>query len=320
MSIMRTQIEHLWRASRPLTVTGVAMLAAFAASLAAMAIDHSTILGAPTWLKPSKFAISTAVYAFTLAWIFTYLPDRRRLTTIVGGITAVVVVLEVVAIDVQAARGVTSHFNVATPLDAVVFSTMGLAILIAWGAAIALTVALFRHRFADGTFGWALRLGMLLTVLGQATGGLMTNPTQAQLAAARTTRMTVAGAHTVGAPDGGTGVPVTGWSREHGDLRVPHFVGLHAIQALPAAVWLIGPLGSAVRRRRAVLVAAAGYFGLFGILLAQALSGQPVLAPQGLTIVSFATWAVALIAGSVFVFAARKDAPNGDALPMMVSQ
>jgi len=278
MSIVRAQVERLWRASRPLTATGVGMVLVFAASLAAMAVDPSTILGAPTWLKPAKFAISTGVYALTLAWIFTYFPGRQRLTNIVGWITALVMVLEVAIIDVQAARGVTSHFNVATALDAALFAIMGIAILVAWGAAIALTVALFRQRFADEAFGWALRMGMLLTVLGQATGGLMTIPTQAQLVAARTERMTVSGAHTVGARDGGPGVPITGWSREHGDLRVPHFVGLHAVQLLPAIAWLIGPLGSAVRRRRAVFVASAVYAALFVMLLAQALSEQPLLA------------------------------------------
>jgi len=272
-------LQRLWKTSAPLTATGFVMLVAFAASVSAMAVDHSTILGAPTWLKPAKFAISTAIYAFTLAWIFTFLPDRRRLTDRIGWITAVVVVFEVGVIDVQAARGVTSHFNVGTPLDIVLFSAMGLAIVVAWGAAITLTVALFRHRFADEAFGWALRLGMLLTVIGQATGGLMTTPTRTQLAAARTTheRMTVAGAHTVGAPDGGPGVPLTGWSREHGDLRVPHFIGMHAVQALPALAWLLIPIASMEARRRTVLAAAAVYTALFAILLVQALNGHPLI-------------------------------------------
>jgi hypothetical protein len=274
-------LQRLWKASAPLTATGLVMLAVFAASLIAMAIDHSTILGAPTWLKPAKFAISTAIYAFTLTWIFTFLPERRRLTSRIGWITAVVVVFEVAVIDLQAARGVTSHFNVGTPLDAVLFGTMGLAILVAWAAAIALTVALFRHPFTDKAFGWALRLGMLLTVIGQATGGLMTNPTKAQVEAARVSRMTVGGAHTVGAPDGGPGLPVTGWSREHGDLRVPHFVGMHAVQLLPAVAWLLMPIASADTRRRAVLAAAAVYTALFAILLVQALNGHPLVPMMG---------------------------------------
>lgn len=274
---MRAQVERLWRASPPLTAIGVVMLIAFAASLAAMAVDRTHILGAPTWLKPAKFAISTAIYAFTLAWIFTYLPERRRLTTTVGWLTAVILTLEVAIIDAQAARGVTSHFNIATPLDIALFASMGIAIMIVWGAAIALTAALFRRRFADEAFGWALRLGMLLTVFGQATGGLMTAPTRAQLDAARSTGLKVSGAHTVGAPDGGPGLPITGWSREHGDLRVPHFIGLHAVQLLPAAAWLLGAIGPNAWRRRAVFVAAACYYALFAILLAQALGGHSVM-------------------------------------------
>src|SRR5437868_2981094 len=82
------------------------------------------------------------------------------------------------------------------------------------------------------------------TIAGALTGPLMTRPTVAQLANARAGgRMTIVGAHTVGAPDGGAGVPLTGWSRAHGDVRVPHFVGLHAIQALAIFALLL-------RRRR----------------------------------------------------------------------
>ena len=319
MSRLRRLVDSLWRGSRPLTASGVLMLVAFAVSVVAMGLDHREILGAPRWLKPAKFGISTAIYAFTLAWIFTWLPERRRLKAVVGWIVSVVIVLEVVLIDVQAARGVTSHFNVGTPFDAAVFGIMGTAILIAWLASIALMVALFRHRFADEAFGWALRIGMLITVLGQATGGIMTTPTQAQLAAARTTPMTVSGAHTVGAPDGGAGLPITGWSREHGDLRVGHFVGIHAVQLLPALAWLIGPLGSTVRRRRAVLLLAIAYFALFGILLAQALMGQPLLAPHGPIAIAFVAWAILSMAGVSFAAASRRSTAAAS-LPFVVSR
>src|SRR3954465_529690 len=206
---MKHILQRLWTASRPLTATGILMIAVLAASLAGLAFSTAHITGAPAWLKPVKFAVSTAIYTFTLAWLFTYLPKRRRLTAIVGWLTATTVPLEVGIIDLQAWRGVTSHYNVGTPLDAALFSTMGTGILIAWSAAIPLTVALFRHRFADEAFGWALRIGMLVTVLGQATGGFMTVPTAAQLEAAKTTKLTVAGSHTVGGPDGGAGLPMT---------------------------------------------------------------------------------------------------------------
>ena len=112
---------------------------------------------------------------------------------------------------------------------------------------------------------------------GRLTGGLMTRPTTAQLDAARAgERMTISGAHTVGGPDGGPGLPGTGWSTEHGDVRVPHFVGLHALQALPIVAVLLGRAGLRDKvRERLVLVAAASYAGLFGILLIQALRGVP---------------------------------------------
>jgi hypothetical protein len=311
-------IKRLDRVSRPLTAAGLGMLVVFVLTLIALAADPRTIGGAPAWLKPAKFAISTAIYALTLAWIFTYLPEWPRLTRIVGWVTAVVLVLEVAIIDLQAARGVTSHFNIATPMDAIFFAVMGIAILIAWAVAITLTVALFRQPFADAGIGWALRLGMLLTVIGSATGGLMTRPTDAQLASARAgSRITAAGAHTVGAPDGGPGLPGTGWSREHGDLRVPHFMGLHAIQMLPLVAWLIGPLGSIALRRRAVLAAAVSYGSLFAILLAQALAGEPLLAPQGLTQAALVIWLIATAAG-LFVALSRRG--KGMAMPALVSR
>ena len=54
-----------------------------------------------------------------------------------GWTTAAVLVIEVVLIDLQAVRGVTSHFNTATAFDAAVFTVMGISILVAWAMAIA---------------------------------------------------------------------------------------------------------------------------------------------------------------------------------------
>lgn len=230
-------------------------------------------------------------YALTFAWIFTYLEEWPRLKRIVGWTTAVVLVLEVAIIDLQAARGATSHFNISTPLDSILFSVMGAAILVAWAVSVALAVAVFRQRFTDEALGWAIRLGLLVTVVGSAAGGMMLRPTGAQLASARAgVRPTVAGAHTVGAPDGGPGLPGTGWSTAHGDLRVAHFAGLHGVQMIPLVALLLRGVRPVARRRRGVIVAGVSYALLVAVLLWQALRGQSVLAPDGLTIGVLAAW------------------------------
>ena len=284
---------RLWRASPALTGVGILMLAVAVPSLAGIFIDPRIITGAPAWLKPFKFAISTAIYSLTLAWTFGWLTDWPRMRRVVGWTTAVVFVLEVAIIDTQAWRGTTSHFNVSTTLDQVLLMVMGTAITVQTFVSVAVAVALWRQRFADRTLGWALRLGMVLTIAGALTGGLMTRPTAEQLDDIRAGGpMTTVGAHTVGGPDGGPGMPLTRWSRENGDVRVPHFIGLHALQALAlAAVALRRWRRPETVRVRAVFAIAASYASLFLLLLSGALRGQSVVAPDEFTLGAFAAWA-----------------------------
>lgn len=296
-------LARLWNGSAPLTLTGLLMIPALVVAVVGLLIDPRTITGAPAWLKPAKFAISISIYTFTLAWIFSLIPNWVRTRRIVEWTTAIVMVLEVVIIDLQAFRGITSHFNVGTVFDGVLFSIMGAAIVTQTFSTIAVAVALWRERLPDAVLGWALRLGMIITIAGAMTGGLMTRPTGAQLAAARTgERMLIAGAHTVGAPDGGPGLPGTGWSVEHGDLRVAHFVGLHALQILPVIALLLRRTRvNTLARVRLTVVAAASYTALFLILLTQALRGQSLLMPDSLTWTMLGAWAVgvALAAAAV---------------------
>jgi hypothetical protein len=301
-------IGRLWHSSPPLTAVGLLMLVAAAASVVGIVVDPRVITGAPAWLKPFKFAISTAVYSLTLAWIFGWLPDWPRVRRVVGWTTAVVFVLEVAIIDTQAWRGTTSHFNASTTLNRVLFIVMGTAILIQTLVSVAVAVALWRQRFADRPLGWALRLGMTLTIAGALTGPLMTRPTADQLATARAGGgLPIIGAHSVGGADGGAGVPVTGWSREHGDVRVPHFVGLHAIQVLALfAVGLRRWRRPESVRVRAVLAATASYTLLFMVLLWEAFRGRSIVGPDAMALASLATWgAVTAIAFGWIGYASR---------------
>jgi energy-converting hydrogenase Eha subunit F len=303
-------LRRLWQTSPELITTAALMLVVLAGALVGLVVDPTVITGAPAWLKPAKFAISITIYTVTLAWIFTLLPDWPRTRRIIGWLTTVVMVLEMAIIATQAWRGTTSHFNVGTLVDTVLFSIMGLAIVIQTLSTIAVAVALWRHRFEDAALGWALRLGMSITIVGAITGGLMTRPTTTQLEAARAgARMTIAGAHTVGAPDGGPGLIGTGWSTEHGDVRIPHFIGLHALQVLPLLALLLArrhvprPV-----RARLMIIGGVSYAALYVILLVEALRGVPFISPDAATISQLGAWAIATLAAAGLAWLAGTNA------------
>lgn len=300
---MQSPVRHawlaVWRGDRFLTLVGVLLLATLVPMLIGLAADARIVTGAPVWLKPAKFAISNAIYSFTFAWILGLLPSWRRVRWIASRTTGVVFVLEVAIIALQAWRGTTSHFNMTTPFNAALFAVMGVAIAAQTVAAVAVAAAVWRERFADHALGWALRFGIVLTIVGATAGGLMVRPSDAQLAELSAGRPAITGAHTVGAPDGGPGLPGTGWSREHGDLRAPHFLGLHAMQALPLIALLLRRRSlNAVQRSGVVGVAAASYASLFAILLWQALRGQSLVQPDIITGAALAVWALTTALGT----------------------
>jgi hypothetical protein len=227
-----------------------------------------------------------------MAWLFQYLPNFKKVTGRIGKALAAILIIEVAIIDFQAARGLPSHFNVSTAENATLWGIMGVSIGVLLVLSIWLTVLLFRQTFQDPAWGWALRLGMLISVLGSASGGLMTGPTAAQLEQMHHAPPTAIGAHTVGAPDGGPSIAAVSWSREHGDLRIPHFIGLHALQIIPFLAWWRGR-----KRTRAFVFATAGsYLALYLLLTWQALRGESIAHPGTATLIALTLWLV----GTVF--------------------
>jgi hypothetical protein len=287
--------KKFWNESPVLMLTCILMLVVLAGSVAGLFFDSRIITGAPAWMKPAKFAISTAIFAASLAWLFQYLAASPRLKRGLARTFSFVLILEVTIIGVQAARGITSHFNASTPFDAMLFSIMGTGIAVLWICMIWVVVLLFRQSFADAAFGWALRLGMAITVIGAGSGGIMLPPNHQQLMQIEHhEKLNSIGAHTVGAPDGGQGLPAVEWSAHHGDLRIPHFFGLHALQIIPFCAWLI------IRRRtamatRAVFVLAGSYMAVLIILTWQALRGQSIAEPDAATLIAFALWLAATL-------------------------
>lgn len=247
-----------------LALFAIGCLVLGACAAVAAAVDPRTLGGVSVWLKPAKFFGSMAVFALTWAWLAGLVRAdargarglRRARWTLVGAGA-----YELAYITLQAARGEASHFNTGDPLHAVLYGLMGVGAvaLLATNVPLALAVARRPATDADPELRHAAVLGLALSVvLGGVLGGYMS----------------AQAGHAVG-PEAGH-LPVTGWNRAGGDLRVAHFLGLHVEQALPIVAWTLGAGGSGERWRRAAVwtVAAAWTLGTL-LAFAQALRGRP---------------------------------------------
>jgi hypothetical protein len=310
-------LARVYRWHRPLVLLTGASVVLLVVCVVGILADPRTLTGLPIWDKPAKFAVSVAIYAFTLAWLISVLPRRRRVASVLGTVSALMLAGELVVIVTQVVRGRASHFDVATAFDAAVYRSMAAMIATLWLANVVLVVLLLTQRLADPVLTWALRFGMVIAVVGMALAFLMTLPTPAQQSSWDAgAAVTVAGAHTVGLPDGGPGLPVLGWSTVGGDLRIPHFVGIHGLQAMIVLGLALSIMGSRLAalaatptRIKIVFVGAAAYLGLMAVLTWQALRGQSVVHPDASTVLVTAALAVATLLAYALVLRTRPGRP-----------
>jgi hypothetical protein len=299
------------RLHRPLAVTAVAMAGLAAVAAAGIVVDDRVLLGVPIWLKPFKFAISLVVYTGTLAYLIGSLQDGSprgkpaRHAAWLGNVIVAASFIEMAVIVGQVVRGRRSHFNVETPLDSALWSVMAVTILMLWIATALIGLVLLRHHEGDRPTVLAVRYGLLISLAGMAVGFLMTQPTGEQRAAFADGPPAVVGSHSVGVAEGGPGLPLVNWSTTGGDLRVAHFIGLHALQALPllafglaraARRWPV--LRPSRSRTRLVGLGAVGMAGATALTTWQALRGQPVASPDALTLGSAGLLAAGLAVGA----------------------
>lgn len=264
---MQRFLRELYHHNPLLAGLGWLLIATFLFAFVALFFDSRTVMGINTWIKPMKFCLSVTAYLWTLAWFLRYVRDSHRSFKIISRGVTVVMLIEMILLYSQAARGVQSHFNFSTAYDAAVFAIMGLMIYVnlifdAW----AFVLILIKQPEIPRSYLWGIRLGFLLFLIFAFQGQLMIS------------RM----AHSVGVPDGGPGLPLLSWSTTGGDLRIAHALGLHAFQLIPLVGWLIfkyrARLSFAGSHATAITVLfSIIYAGVCFGLLAQALAGKPLL-------------------------------------------
>nr|WP_239476581.1 hypothetical protein [Nocardia arizonensis] len=276
------------------------MAALAAVSTVGMIADDRMVLGESVWLKPWKFGVAFALYGLTLAWLLS-LPHRgRRATWWLGTVFAVTGLIDVGFIAVQATRGSFSHFNDS---DTDTVNRIGQQIFLSgvpglFLANLAIVLVLSWQRLVDRPTTVAIRAGLVLAVLGMAQAYLMGFTGQQRVLDARGRPVTLLAGHTVihpaertDAPRDAVGMPITHWSTIGGDLRIPHFVGLHGIQILLLAVFVAARLApryewlrGARTRAELIGVLAFGYTGLFGLVFWQAMRAQSLVHPDATTL------------------------------------
>src|SRR5688572_7585347 len=130
LSFMRGWFNRLWKLNWFLTFSVLLYVLAIPIYIVAAILDPRLITNASAFVIPLKFILSIGIYLATILWMVTLVQRGRRWVNLVGTVSALGLLIEIVLITGQAIRGTTSHYNRATPFDSLVFDIMAIAIVV----------------------------------------------------------------------------------------------------------------------------------------------------------------------------------------------
>ena len=213
------------------------------------------VFGVNAWYKPFKFAFSTVLFSWAMVWYCYYLPDFN--IKLFNWAVILLLGFEIFYIALQAGKGQLSHYNVSTPVYSALYSLMALAASAVTIYTGYVGVLFFTNSFPDlpQYYVWAIRLSIILFVIFSFEGFAM---------GARLN-------HSVGALNDNSNWFIVGWSKTVGDLRVAHFIGMHALQVLPLLSYYL-------LKNTKLTVAVSLLYGLLALAtLIQAIQGRPLI-------------------------------------------
>jgi hypothetical protein len=293
---MRASLLGYWRQAHPpqrfAYVVGAALIVVGVGHLVAWLVVGGPWAGPISFRKPTTFGLSFGLTTITLAWVTSHLRVSDRARWWLLGPLAMADTFEVLWVAVQRWRGVTSHFNFATPTDSWLFLVGGAAIAVTVTAIVVLTVLGFTAMGATPSMTLAIRAGLLILLVAQGVGGWMIQ-------------------HGVGPASDGATTGLTTFGAA-GVMKVPHAVAIHAIQVLPALAWLLSFTTLPERRRLSLMVTATlGYVALVVVSLVQTATG---MAPLDVGVVTAVLYLLGVgllgVAFVVALLALRKPLPR----------
>ena len=217
---MRKWIAESRALSPGLTALSLTMLGMIPVLSLALWLDHRMVTGVAVWVKPMKFTLSALAYSvFFLVMMPLMQPLSKRIRQM-AEVMSWMLWLEIILIYAQAARGKASHFNMETMLDGLIFNAMAVGITTFVVLNIVIMVQFMRQKTGNPVMLTGIRWAFLIGITGMLVGYLMTQPTSTQVVElSKGLVPDRLGGHTVGAADGGAGLPFLNWSARFGDLR-----------------------------------------------------------------------------------------------------
>jgi hypothetical protein len=241
---------------------GSVHFALFTLLLVFFSFNDTLVLGINSVIKPMKFAVSIGIFSWTMALILQYFNDLRKVK-IYSWAAVICLGFEQIAITLQALRGQMSHFNKTDTFGIVLYSLMGVFILTITLWTGLMTYIFIRQKAYNMPLAISLgiKIGLIYCVVFSLFGGYVSGLQ----------------GHTVGATDGGEGLPFLNWSRFYGDLRVAHFFGIHSLQIIPLFAVFVEKEVKISTSVKAVWLFSLVYLAFVLFTLAQSLNGLPFL-------------------------------------------
>ena len=219
------------------------------------------------WIKPIKFSLSFSTFASTMSLLLLALQIPRRQLKLARLTMAISVALEIFSLGAQAWRSAYPHAGHSF-LDGALAQLTNSMVMVNTALVCWMLCLFFANRvrttLVDRPMVSAIRYSMVIFLGGNAIGGYML----------------ARGSHTVGTTDGGPGLPFVNWSTIAGDLRIAHFIAIHAIQIVPLFAYILSqmtPIPTIKQRRMAIAGLAIAVGVAVGGTFIQAALGHPLL-------------------------------------------
>lgn len=214
--------------------------------------EGGSLEGPVSWRKPILFGLSASVTLSSVAWVLGVMRPRRGEAAF-ALILAGAMVVEVGLITLQQWRGVPSHFNRSTELDASILNGIETLIVVVTIAIAYLTLLCFGALRTTPDVALAIRCGMVLLLFSCLLGFVLVAWGNFQIARGQSPE-------TFGAA---------------GVMKFPHGAAMHAIQMLPIFAWFLWKVGVEPSQRFLAIQCACGAVIVFTIFsLGQTFTGR----------------------------------------------